>query len=70
MLFCVAAPILAGGYTLQFMHAVGWIAASATSDTWLTVGVGALWLAVITFIITYGIRWTAKALSAPCADRL
>jgi len=61
VLFCVAAPILAGGYTLQFMHSVGWISAGTANNTWLTVMVGALWLAVITFITIYGIRWTANA---------
>ncbi len=61
VLFCVAAPILAGGYTLQFMHSVGWISAGTASNTWLTVMIGALWLAVITFITVYGIRWTANA---------
>ncbi|MGO9581553.1 MAG: APC family permease [Acidimicrobiales bacterium] len=60
VLFCVAAPILAGGYTLQFMHTVGWISASTADNTWLTVVVGAVWLAVITFITIYGIRWTAN----------
>ena len=60
VLFCVAAPILAGGYTLQFMHSVGWISAGATSNTWLTVTIGAAWLAVITVITIYGIRWTAN----------
>jgi amino acid transporter len=61
VLFCVAAPILAGGYTLQFMHTVGWINARTAGNTWLTVMVGALWLAVITFITIYGIRWTANS---------
>ena len=61
VLFCVAAPILAGGYTLQFMHTVGWINARTAGSTWLTVMVGALWLAVITFITIYGIRWTANS---------
>ena len=60
VLFCVAAPILAGGYTLQFMHAIGWIGAAAASNTWLTVMVGALWLGAITVITIYGIRWTAN----------
>src|SRR5271165_3919905 len=61
VLFCVAAPILAGGYTLQFMHSVGWISAATADNTWLTVMVGALWLAVITFITVYGVRATANA---------
>ena len=42
------------------MHSVGWISAGATSNTWLTVTIGAAWLAVITVITIYGIRWTAN----------
>ena len=60
VLFCVAAPILAGSYRLQFMRTVGWISARTAGNTWLTVMVGALWFAVITFITIYGIRWTAN----------
>ena len=60
VLFCVAAPMLAGTYTLQFIHSVGWIAAGTASNIWLTATVGALWLAVVTFITIYGIRWTAR----------
>ncbi|MGO8870764.1 MAG: APC family permease [Acidimicrobiales bacterium] len=61
VLFCVAAPILAGGYTLQFLHSIGWISTAAAHNAWLTATVGALWLAAITFITVYGIRWTANA---------
>ncbi|HXY44569.1 MAG TPA: APC family permease [Acidimicrobiales bacterium] len=60
-LFCVAAPVLAGGYTLQFLHSIGWINAGTASNTWLTAAVGVLWLALITLITIYGIRWTANA---------
>jgi amino acid transporter len=61
VLFCVAAPMLAGGYTLQFMHSVGWISAATAASTWLTAVIGALWLGAITLITVYGIRWTANA---------
>lgn len=61
VLFCVAAPLLAGGYTLQFMHSVGWISASMARNTWITAALGILWLAMITLITIYGIRWTANA---------
>jgi len=61
VLFCVAAPLLAGTYTLQFFHSVGWISETTAQDMWLTAGIGALWLAGITFITVYGVRWTANA---------
>ena len=61
VLFCVAAPLLAASYTLQFFHSVGWISAATASELWLTAGVAALWLAGITFITVYGVRWTANA---------
>jgi amino acid transporter len=60
VLFCVAAPLLAGSYTLQFFHSIGWISATTAGNTWLTAGLGALWLAVITFITVYGVRSTAN----------
>jgi len=61
VLFCVAAPLLAGSYTLQFFHSVGWISAATASEMWLTAAIAALWLAGITFITVYGVRWTANA---------
>jgi amino acid transporter len=61
VLFCVAAPLLAGGYTLQFFHSVGWVGEAAANSTWLTAIVGVLWLIAITLITIYGIRWTANA---------
>jgi amino acid transporter len=61
LLFCVAAPLLAGSYTLQFFRSVGWISASTASSTWLTTAIAALWLAIITFITVYGVRATANS---------
>ena len=61
LLFCIAAPMLAASYTLQFLHAVGWISAAATDEIWLTAGIAALWLVLITFVTVYGVRWTANA---------
>jgi len=61
VLFCVAAPLLAGSYTLQFFRSVGGISAATASELWLTAGIAALWLAGITFITVYGVRWTANA---------
>jgi amino acid transporter len=59
-IFCVQAPLLAGAYTLQFMNSVGWISSSTASSLWWTAIIGGLWLALITFICIYGIRWTTN----------
>jgi amino acid transporter len=60
VLFCISAPVLAGTNTLAFFHSLGWISASSANDLWLTAVVAALWLALITFICVYGIRWTTN----------
>jgi amino acid transporter len=60
ILFCVSAPVLAGTNTLAFMNSVGWISASTAGNVWLTAVIGAAWLALITFICIYGIRWTTN----------
>jgi amino acid transporter len=61
LLFCIAAPLLAGSYTLQFFHSVGWVSAATASSNWLTAAIAALWLAAITFITVYGVRATANS---------
>ncbi len=61
ILFCVAAPLLAGTYTLQFFHSVGWINASTASEMGLAASIGALWLVGITIVTVYGVRSTANA---------
>ncbi len=61
ILFCVAAPLLAGTYTLQFFHSVGWINASTASEMSLAASIGALWLVGITIVTVYGVRSTANA---------
>ena len=60
VLFCVSAPILAGTNTLAFFNSVGWISSSTASNKWLVAVVGIAWLAFITFICVYGIRWTTN----------
>jgi amino acid transporter len=60
ILFCVSAPVLAGTNTLAFMNSVGWISESTASSIGLTAIIGGLWLALITFICVYGIRWTTN----------
>jgi amino acid transporter len=62
VLFCTTAPLLAGGYTLQFLHsAFGWVSESSISNTKDIALVAALWLILVTFICVYGIRWTTNA---------
>jgi len=61
VLFCVAAPLLAGSYTLQSLHSLGWVSSAAASNTWLIAIISVLWLDAITLITIYGIRWTANA---------
>ncbi len=59
-IFCVSASLLAGTYTLLFFNKVGWINASTASNVWLTAVIGTVWLALITFICIYGIRYTTN----------
>jgi len=59
-IFCISAPLLAGSYTLQFLNSIGWISSSSAANLWLIAVVGAIWLAIITFICIYGIRWTTN----------
>jgi amino acid transporter len=60
VLFCAAAPLLAGAYTLQLFNSFGWISSDVASDNrWIAV-VGVLWLALVTFMVVRGIRITAN----------
>ncbi|HXY28877.1 MAG TPA: hypothetical protein VEH82_11415, partial [Acidimicrobiales bacterium] len=59
VLFCP--PLLAGTYTLQFFHSVGWISAATASEMNLAAFIGALWLVGITIVTVYGVRSTANA---------
>src|ERR1019366_5466490 len=62
ILFCTTAPLLAGGYTLQFMHsAMHLVSANAYTNTKDVALVAAIWLLFVTFICVYGIRWTTNA---------
>ena len=60
VLFCAAAPILGGAYTLQLFNSFGWISADVAGDNrWIALA-GALWLALVTFMVARGIRVTAN----------
>ncbi len=62
ILFCTTAPLLAGGYTLQFLHsAFNAVSSDAMNNTTDVALVSAGWLILVTFICIYGIRWTTNA---------
>jgi len=62
VLFCTTAPLLAGGYTLQFMHSALHLVSNATITNTKDIAlVAAFWLILVTFICVYGIRWTTNA---------
>jgi amino acid transporter len=60
ILFCVSAPIVAGQYTLQLFNEWGWISASTANSVGTAAVAAAFWLALITFICIWGIRWTTN----------
>ncbi len=62
VLFCAAAPLLAGAYTLQLLNSIfpGQISSDVAADNrWIAV-VGVAWLALVTFMVVRGIRVTAN----------
>jgi amino acid transporter len=60
VLFCAAAPLIAGAYTLQLLNSWGWISSDAANDNRLIAVVGVLWLLLVTFMVARGIRVTAN----------
>lgn len=62
VLFCAAAPVLAGAYTLQLLNSIfpGQISSAAASDSRLIAVVGIAWLLFVTFMVARGIRVTAN----------
>jgi amino acid transporter len=62
VIFCTTAPLLAGAYTLQFLHqAFHAVSANAYTNPNDIAVLAACYLALITFICVYGIRWTTNA---------
>ena len=63
VLFCAAAPILGGAYTLQLLNSIfpgaDQRGLRVLDNRWIAV-VGALWLALVTFMVARGIRVTAN----------
>ena len=60
VLFCVAAPILAGTNTLALLQSMKVISADTASDTKVIAVVGLLWLFLVTWMVVVGIRMTAN----------
>ncbi|MDQ6856850.1 MAG: APC family permease [Candidatus Dormibacteraeota bacterium] len=62
VLFCAAAPILGGAYTLQLLNSIfpGQISSDVASNKYWIAAVGVLWLALVTFMVVRGIRITAN----------
>jgi amino acid transporter len=60
VIFCMAAPVLAGQYTLQLLNSFGWINDSTAGSIWWASVIAAIWLILITGICVYGIRWTTN----------
>ncbi|MFI5035171.1 MAG: APC family permease [Acidimicrobiales bacterium] len=62
VIFCTTAPLLAGTYTLVFLHsAFNAVSAGAASNPNDIAIFGSCYLALVTFICVYGIRWTTNA---------
>ena len=60
ILFCISAPIVAGQYTLQLFNEWGWVSDSTASSVGTAAVAAGFWLALITFICIWGIRWTTN----------
>ena len=60
VLFCAAAPIVAGAYTLQLFNSFGWISADAAASAFWQAVAGVLWLLFVTYMVVKGIRLTAN----------
>jgi amino acid transporter len=60
VLFCAAAPLVAGAYTLQLLNSFGWISADTAGSQFWTAVAGVLWLLFVTYMVVKGIRLTAN----------
>lgn len=60
VLFCAAAPLIAGAYTLQLFQSFGWISADTAGSQFWIAAVGVLWLLFVTYMVVRGIRLTAN----------
>jgi len=60
ILFCISAPIVAGQYTLQLFNQWGWVSNATAASVGTAAVAAGFWLALITFICIWGIRWTTN----------
>ena len=60
VLFCIAAPALAGANTLALLESFGWITGKTASSSLLTALIGLIWLIFVSAMVIYGIRLTAN----------
>ncbi|HVC41460.1 MAG TPA: APC family permease [Candidatus Saccharimonadales bacterium] len=62
VLFCAAAPLVAGAYTLQLLNSLfpSFVNSNAASNNWLIAIIGIAWLLLVTFMVVRGIRITAN----------
>ncbi|MHB8555828.1 MAG: APC family permease [Candidatus Dormibacteria bacterium] len=60
VLFCIAAPALAGVNTLALLESFGWIGPKAAGSPGLTAVIGLGWLLIVSAMVVYGIRLTAN----------
>lgn len=60
VLFCVAAPILAGTNTMALLQSLKLVSADTAADTKIIAVVGLLWLFLVTWMVVVGIRMTAN----------
>lgn len=62
VLFCAAAPLVAGAYTLQLLNSLfpSFVTTDAANNNWLIAVVGIAWLLFVTFMVVRGIRITAN----------
>lgn len=60
IIFCIAAPVLAGTNTLALLESFGWISSKTASSTGLTAVIALAWLILVSAMVIYGIRLTAN----------
>src|ERR1700737_4071030 len=60
ILFCVSAPAGPRQSPLPFMNKGGWINSATASSVGIAAVAAGAWLALITFICIWGIRWTSN----------
>jgi amino acid transporter len=60
VLFCVAAPLLAGANTLALLQSLGWISSDIASNVWVVAIVSLAWLLIVSYMVVVGIRMTAN----------